>query len=233
MRKQHKHKCRDLGATELMRSRSGPPSSAEQETWYVSNWLYFYRNKRQQGAAKFMGDLDDLKEHQRQQRQGASDPAAALQGASAGDGGEPSYERASTGMKLSDNDMQAARTLVAALDAMVGQSTGPRKRKGKGVSQPPVDSAEVQQMAAEIGRRRHHAELAAMMCIHFSNAPQLAFNICSSQEDQPEPSATGRALHKLLLAEQKRLVDESCLLFGHGSDSRGKLPKGTLEEALQ
>ena len=72
-----------------------------------------------------------------------------------------------------------------------------------------------------------------IMCLHFSNAAELALEICNSQERrEPASSPMEAFLNQLLLVEQERLVHESCAAFGHGSGCRGSLPVGTVEQAM-
>ena len=53
-------------------------------------------------------------------------------------------------------------------------------------------SAEERQVAEVIARMRHHAELTAMMTVHYSNAPELAVAICEQSPDEAADAETGR-----------------------------------------
>lgn len=94
-------------------------------------------------------------------------------------------------------------------------------------------------IADEIGRRRHHAELAVLMCLHHSNAPALALAVCDAAEGgavtgaDPAASPLERRLQRLLAAHQAKLVSEACSAFEHGRPSRGQGRTGTIEEILR
>ena len=162
--------------------------------------------------------------HREQQQQ----VAARAHGSAA----DAEHERASTGLQVSMADWEAARRLLGMPPA--GASDAGARRKGGGASRGARgrvpsgrDHAEVQPVAEVVAQMRHHAELTVIMCLHFSNAAELAIGVCERQsEPHPDPE-TGR----LLQAEQARLVHEACATFGHGS--RGKLPRGNLEDCLQ
>ena len=87
-------------------------------------------------------------------------------------------------------------------------------------------------LAEEIGRMRHHAELTAMMCLHLSNAAELAVAICT--QSSPPPNTGGDdELARDLQSAQCRLVHEALTEFEHGRAERGATCVGTLEDCIK
>ena len=171
---------------------------------------------------------------------------------------EEEYERASTGAVHCRADRAIARRVLEALDAPpVERSTGKAGGGGRGATTarhapsrrpppppppPPPTAEEVDAVTREVARHRHHAELAAMMCLHVRNAPEIALEICAREHSGGGGAGGGDGdgdgdgdggggdegrLRSLLRAEQAALVREACERFGHGS--RGELPVGTLQ----
>ena len=72
------------------------------------------------------------------------------------------------------------------------------------------------------------------MCLHYSNAPELALQICNSEKPHMSgpTSPMEQRLDQLLDLEQERMVQEYCNIFAHGSKLRGKMCIGTLREVL-
>ena len=126
-------------------------------------------------------------------------------------------------------ERDAARRVLAVLDGelLTQDSCGWRG------APPPPSEQDVASIAQEIGRLRHHAELSVMMCLHYSNAPELALELCNSEKQhaQGQSSSTEVRLEQLLQFEQERLVKECCIRFEHGSKLRGKMLRGTLQVA--
>jgi len=196
--------------------------------------MYFYRNERALAAANFLGSLADL-----HQQHASADASVGADGA--GDG----YERASTGSAKQMADREVALRVLRALAAPANKVARVAKkgaRSGRARGPPPwplppppaAEEAELEALTAEVARARHHAELAAMMCLHVRNAPELALEICASEHDGAGRAGTGDAgrLDVLLQAEQALLVQEACERFGHGSGCRGELPVGTLHDCI-
>ena len=187
-----------------------PPSHPRAERWVISNWFYFYRNQRRQSEVSWMDNLQDLSAHH-----------ATSSGGSPSDGGE--YERASTGRQVEGGDVAAARRLLRSIPVSVPWSAGARKQ-------------EEEALAVEIGRRRHHAELSAMMCFGYRNAAELALTICTQMDAQGQAagavigSATA-ALDAALQDEQTRLVREALEAFCHAK-RQTSLPIGSIQDVL-
>ena len=207
------------------------PATPAEEKWLLANWMYFYRNTRQLAAAQFLGSLEDLH---------AGNGAGALPesehgGGGSGEGAE-GYERASTGAVHCRADRAIALRVLKALD--VPPSERVRKAGGGGPTHhappppPPPTAEEVDAVTGEVARHRHHAELAAMMCLHVRNAPEVALEICASEHGAESEGGSNdeSRLRSLLRAEQAALVREACEMFGHGS--RGELPVGTLQDCV-
>ena len=241
VRKQSAESALDVAATALMPAPAARTERGRQ-AWLVDNWWYFYRHARQAGGAtSFLGDLDEMHEHV-----SAQQPDARAGGQRGGSGAtEGGYERASTGRHVGAADREAARKVLAALDRAlcVAPSQPARARGGRGrgsrgaadatpLSAPESSAEEIAEVAGEIGRRRHHAELSVLLCLHFSNAAELALAICGSERKarRPAESAAEQALNALLDSEEERLVHEACAAFAGGAERR--LPRGTLEQAL-
>ena len=206
--------------------------------------MYYYRNTRQLAAADFLGSLSDLHcpaatgAPPLQHQQHASAVADTVVGA---EGEGEGYERASTGSTEQLADREVALRVLRALDAPAKVAKAAKKgKKGARAScappplPPPPAAEEVEALTTEIARARHHAELAAMMCLHVRNAPELALEICASEHGGAGRAGTGDAgrLDMLLQAEQALLVREACERFGHGSGCRGELPMGTLQDCI-
>ena len=198
--------------------------------------MYYYRNTRQVAAADFLGSLADL--HQ-QHAPAVADTVVGAEGEGEG------YERASTGSAKQLADREVALRVLRALDAPVKVAEASKKGARADCAPlpplpppppppPPPAAEEVEALTAEVARARHHAELAAMMCLHVRNAPELAREICASEHDGAGWAGSGDAgrLDFLLQAEQALLVQEACEYFGHGSGCRGKLPVGTLHDCI-
>ena len=243
MRQVHRAAVRELGADELMRldrgergwrsrdddeggglasanggggAKVGKPHERDAQAWMARHWLYFYRNTRQLSAVEWMGNLDDLNAHHLELSHSPHETAATATAA----GSE--YERASTGLQPPhEADRLAARRVLGRLGESPSQAVARR---------------EEEELTAEIGRLRHHAELTAMMCMGFRNAQALAVAVIgqassgSSGDGQPTGSQ-GRALAAALQHEQNQLVCAALEAFGHSS-RRAELPVGTVEECL-
>jgi hypothetical protein len=200
-------------------------STRDKERWLVSNWLYFYRNQRQLSAVTHMGDLEDLNEHLQAERNAKEAKAAAGAAAAAAStsdaAGAPEYERASTGRLENDADRDAARRLI--------RSLGPLPESAK------ARMREEDELTAEVGLMRHHAELTAMMCLGYSNAQELAIAICTQSDPgggAAPPDSADSVLRGKLRAEQERLVREALTTFGH-LQGRAALPIGSLQDVLR
>jgi hypothetical protein len=194
---------------------------SDAQSWLVNHWLYFYRNQRQLTAVEWMGDLDDLNTHLEETGMKKAAQTKTDRVVAGGAGAE--YERASTGQQASHvADVRAAQRVLGMLG--IDMSTADAKR----------DTVE---LAKEVGRLRHHAELTAMMCLGFRNAHELALAIIE-QSDPNKDGASGRdasdtqsLLQHALKAEQRTLIKEMLDTFGHAS-RRATLPTGTVAECL-
>ena len=95
-----------------------------------------------------------------------------------------------------------------------------------------------------LGRLRHHAELAVLLCMHFRNAAELAREIARDgrAHDDADACADGSsegvvmgvdasALDQRLKSEQERFVDEALERFEHAA-RRNTLPMGTVQQCL-
>lgn len=147
--------------------------------------------------------------------------ADAAKAATSGGRSAEQYERASTGRQQThaEADKKAARTLLKAFGP-AGNAKAARQ--------------EEQNVAEEIGRMRHHAELTAMMCMQYRNAAELAVAICAQSEQGKEAGGADAAsgqLQVLLQLEQARLVHEALDHFGHPARAKG-LPVGTVQDCL-
>lgn len=243
VRQQHKRHVQVPSAAQLMSlcdGGSGATAAPAEEEWLSANWMYFYRNTRQLAAAQFLGSLEELH---------AAAPERGGSGAGGGGGveEEEQYERASTGAVHCRADGAIALRVLEALDAPPVERGG--KAGGRGATRhaprrpppPPPTAEEVDAVTREVARHRHHAELAAMMCLHVRNAPEIALEICASEHGGAESEGEGTdgdegRLRSLLRAEQAALVREACERFGHGSrggdPGGGELPVGTLEDCV-
>ncbi|KAL1529224.1 hypothetical protein AB1Y20_000179 [Prymnesium parvum] len=180
-----------------------PSISARRGALLSQHWMYFYRNTRQLTQTTQLNSLADMQAY----------TAEAAHLAVGSDPHEEGYERTSTGMRLQQADLEAARALAAQA-----------RKRAKLV-------LDVDVLASEIGRMRHHAELCVVMCLHLRNAPELAVEMCRQAVDGTT-SGHPPALEKLLWEEQVRLVHEACRKLEHGSSHRGELPDGTIQECI-
>ena len=200
----------------------GPPKPTEPgaQEWLVKHWLYFYRNQRQVSAVEWLGDLDDMSTHlEAAGRTAAEQARARQQSASAGGGADDGgYERASTGRQPRNKaDRSAARRVLERLGDWNPRSKAAARQ-------------EEEQLAAEIGRLRHHAELTTMMCMGFRNAEELAVGIMAQSEGGAAGGDVG--LQAALEAEHRLLVREALDVFGHTAERCAGLPVGTVQECL-
>ena len=240
MRHAHSERHVELGADELMRLERGadphwrtaaataaaraksnaPPQPTEPgaQEWLLRHWLYFYRNQRQTSAVEWIGDLDDMNSHFAEAGRAAAEESR-MASAAAGGGDAGGYERASTGRQpRSDMDRRSARRVLERLGDWAPRDEAAARR-------------DADELAVEIGRLRHHAELTAMMCMGYRNAEELAVAIMVQSEAPRSGPKGDDALQAALQKEHRVLVREALDGFRH-PPRRDELPVGTVQDCL-
>ena len=214
---------------------SAAVSEAESHKWLSQHWHYFYRNQRQASTVHYLGDLEDLRAHQ-----------AELQSSGAHIGplcANEAFERASTGDGPVDADRAAARRVLDFCVSSPESARGCISTSGAREDEARLHLEEAR-LLEMLGRLRHHAELAVLLCMHFRNAAELAREIARDgrAHDDADACADGSsegvvmgvdasALDQRLKSEQERFVDEALERFEHAA-RRNTLPMGTVQQCL-